>query len=280
MKKVFFIPLILLVGLTLSVGAIYLRKLNSSSSNPKQTSQSPKQQREILEFRSINQPKKLVIALHGAKSGAAQFAKTLKVEEAIANENIVVVLPNGLNQEWNDARSDSYSKNDTNYLQELIEKKKLEYNISTKDTWLIGVSNGGMMAQTLSCQNPNLASNLISIVANFSEQLVQSCKQISPNVLHVVGQKDDVMPFEGGEIKSDRKGKVVSALQTFEIAKNILKCQKLASQNSNFKIESRWFACGENKIGQIVYKNHGHITTVFQQSLEELISSFDMVNIY
>ena len=106
---------------------------------------------------------------------------------------------------WNaqDACCDFHDQNpnDVEYLSSLIQTLITERNIDSERIIVIGHSNGGFMAHRLACAWGDNLHSIINIsgaaVMDFSECQLQK----PPNVLNIHGTWDQIIAFNGGDLK-------------------------------------------------------------------------------
>lgn len=85
----------------------------------------------------------------------------------------------------------SSCNNDLGFIKRIIELTKNEYNIN--NIYVLGMSNGGMMAQALACEYPNLFKAVVNVVGMQHKGL--SCIPSEPiNFIIYGGAKDTIVP--------------------------------------------------------------------------------------
>jgi poly(3-hydroxybutyrate) depolymerase len=151
----------------------------------------------------------LLFVLHGF-GGTASFIKSYsRVEDELqrlGNVNAVVVYPNGsgaeagLPQSWNAGNCCPFAiyepVDDVAFFDALITKLGKQYNIDPQRVWVLGHSNGGMMAYRLACE---LSDKVSAIGVAAGALMVDTCTPTRPvSALHVHGEADLVVPLAGG----------------------------------------------------------------------------------
>ncbi|HVR39626.1 MAG TPA: PHB depolymerase family esterase, partial [Thermoanaerobaculia bacterium] len=98
-------------------------------------------------------PATLVISLHGAACWPALQRDLSRWNELADREGFIVVYPAGRDsvgpRVWN-----MTGERDPQYIADLIDKLRGEYNIDPKRIYANGLSNGGGMSFVLSCRMP------------------------------------------------------------------------------------------------------------------------------
>ncbi len=164
--------------------------------------------------------------LIGLTNARAPYNVWLEIAE---EENIIIAIPNGnegvSNQRgWNDCREDASSNpesNDVLFISTLLDTLIDNFRADANRVYTMGTSNGGhfsiRLAEELSDKITAFAAVAASNPAN--SHCINSATPIS--AMFINGTMDPILPFEGGEIDSDR-GEVISTDETiaYWVAKN------------------------------------------------------------
>ena len=156
-------------------------------------------------------PAPLLFVLHGFGGTAAMMSESSEIDQTFADRydlHPVVVYPNGtgaedgLPQSWNAGGCCPFSTfdlvDDVAFFDQLIDDLMARYDIDTERVWVVGHSNGGMMAYRLACE---LSSRVTAIGVAAGALMIDSCSPTRPvAALHVHGELDTVVPIAGGEI--------------------------------------------------------------------------------
>jgi len=156
-------------------------------------------------------PAPLLFVLHGFGGTAAMMSESSEIDQTFADRydlHPVVVYPNGtgaedgLPQSWNAGGCCPFSTfdlvDDVAFFDQLIDDLMARYDIDTERVWVVGHSNGGMMAYRLACE---LSSRVTAIGVAAGALMIDSCSPTRPvAALHVHGELDTVVPITGGEI--------------------------------------------------------------------------------
>jgi polyhydroxybutyrate depolymerase len=223
--------------------------------------------------------KNLIVALHGNGGNGESLQSTLRLSKLVNENSTVIAYPNGLESGWNDIRVKSEDVDDIGFISQLTQRLQEEYTISKDKTTLIGVSNGGFMVQTLVCQNDTLARNMIAVISSQLIELAEQCKSFPSNSVYVLGQKDNLIPYEGGELKTPTPGSVLSAQNTLTNAAQINKCgEKSEEKESTTTLVQKINDCpNDGQIVLITYVNEGHISLPIKADFPSILKDQKMV---
>jgi polyhydroxybutyrate depolymerase len=206
--------------------------------------------------------KNIVIALHGSGGNGESIQKNLRINELVTNNQTIIAYPNALNESWNDTRVKSEDVDDIGFITELIQSLQASYNIGLDNTTLIGVSNGGFMIQTIVCQNDTLAKNMVSITASLLVEIAEQCKSFPANLIFILGKKDNLVPYDGGNLSTPIPGNVLSAQNTLTNTAEINKCgEKSEEKESTAVLVQKITDCPNGgQVSLITYVNETHIS--------------------
>jgi polyhydroxybutyrate depolymerase len=155
-----------------------------------------------------NKPAPLVIVIHGAQANAQKAEQITGMSVKSENEGFIVAYPNGTGiknykgtKTWNAGNccGPAYIMqiNDVGFISELINEIQKNYNIDKKRIYILGISNGGMLAYILTCK---LSDKIASIADITGAMNITDCSPTQPvSVLIVHGTADPVIRYEGGK---------------------------------------------------------------------------------
>ena len=150
----------------------------------------------------------LLINLHGyTGTGLSQSAYTF-LQEAAFNSGLAYIAPTGSedslgNTYWNATEAccdfNNSGVDDVAYIDSLIEKASAAANIDPSRIYLFGHSNGHFMSYAYLCSG----SKKIAAVAGLAgamEPDANSCTAEPANILHIHGEKDGTILYNGGAL--------------------------------------------------------------------------------
>lgn len=177
-------------------------------------------------------PVPLVFALHGGGGSAANLSRPGSVwrEWTVLAERdkFIVVYPDGWGNHWNDCRSDDAfgsTANDVGFIDRLITAISAQHNVSFRQVYSTGFSNGGMMSWRLAFELSHRVAAVAPVAANLPVDSPE-CPNLPTrpvSVVFMVGDTDSLMPYQGGFVANDpRRGAVRSAQATLDFWRNFL----------------------------------------------------------
>ncbi|MET2984724.1 alpha/beta hydrolase family esterase [Aureibaculum conchae] len=133
-------------------------------------------------------------------------------------ENIVLVVPNGIDRGWNDCRNDATgnpNSDDVLFTEKLMDFVINKYQANSSKVFVVGTSNGGHMAMRLAQEIPNKLKAFAAIVAANPKDSQCTNSRMPVSALFMNGTEDDILPYEGGSMEG-RRGNVFSAQETID----------------------------------------------------------------
>ncbi len=174
--------------------------------------------------------KPLVILLHGGGGsnddliGLTGIKAPYKVWLSLAEQNsFIVTIPNGIlgssdMRMWNDCRNDADGNpnvDDVKFIEDMLTSINSDYNFDENKVYVVGTSNGGHMALRLAQEIPEKITAFAAIVASISGNSNCLESSVPLSVLFMNGTEDPILPFEGGEMASNR-GLVLSTQESVD----------------------------------------------------------------
>jgi polyhydroxybutyrate depolymerase len=160
-------------------------------------------------------PAPLLLVLHGSGgTGDDMVTVTQRGFERLADkEKFLVVYPVALERRWNDL---SGTADDVGFLMAMVDKFVSDGLVDKNRVYAAGISNGGMMAQRLACEQTERFAGIATVAGGMSSGLAATCKPVHPlPVLVIHGTDDPIVPWAGGAIAGlEEFGSVLSARDT------------------------------------------------------------------
>ncbi len=141
-----------------------------------------------------------VILLHGFNTSSSDVAGHGRWLEAAARDRFVLVLPEGQGGSWNAGGccglSQKLGVDDVAYLSKVLDQVIALPNVDPARIYVVGESNGGMMAYRFGCAE----SARVAGIASVQGTPVSSCQPERPiPAMHVHGRDDPTVPYDGGQ---------------------------------------------------------------------------------
>lgn len=186
-----------------------------------------------LQLPSATPPKNLplLFALHGGMGSGGQLEGQTGLSDLAKTRKFIVVYPDSTGKQWNDGRPEAdTSVNDVGFLKALAQELAQEFSVDKNRVLVVGISNGGMMAQRLACEASDTFRAFAVVSALMPKALAPHCVG-SPSIslLFLNSVDDPLMPWKGGVILSGRfagkGGYVISGPETLRLWQEKLGCQ-------------------------------------------------------
>lgn len=220
-------------------------------------------QREYYQFLP-EKPQKILLLLHGRFGTGESAFKSLNLDSV--DNRTLVIAPNAINRKWYDQRtSEADAKleiQDQNFLESTLLKYQNTYKINNQNTTILGISNGGLMSQSLICKKPELANHLILVVAPWFA-INQNCDLKKKDLQFHYGKKDTLADLDGGITDSEAQLEIMSLDNLVEMLDKNLSCEKPLGNNQNL-MSQRTFLSNNCKDGSwsINLYDSGHVQTI------------------
>jgi len=176
-------------------------------------------------------PAPLVVVLHGGtqSNDALESGALLELRAVADEEGLLLALPNGTSSasgasgpsgsfNWNDCRADAGPAatvaDDVGFVAALIDAVSARWPVDRDRVYVLGASNGGMMAYRLALELSDRIAAVAAAIANLP--LNGECRAAPERPLSVLimnGTADSIMPWNGGQVAGNR-GLVASAHAT------------------------------------------------------------------
>lgn len=148
---------------------------------------------------AANRPLPLVVALHGTGTQGKDLAEKTALSQMADRAGFVVVYPDGLRQRWN--VSGATPEDNVAFVHALIQQVQRDRAIDPQRIYVVGLSNGGILAQKLACEAPDGIAAIATVAASLPTQFAARCQtQTTLPILMVNGTADTVVPWNGGAV--------------------------------------------------------------------------------
>jgi polyhydroxybutyrate depolymerase len=167
-------------------------------------------------------PMPMVVMMHGFMQDKDKIAQTSEFKKKADQEGFIAVFPNATGwlgdhlRWWNVGNDHLYRSDDVDFIRQLTDVIPDKLNVDQNRIYLVGFSNGDMMAQEAAAK----LNDRVAAVASVSGGMLR--KQDKPtgdmNALLIHGSSDDVIPASGGVLLDLCVApRVISAVKAFEV---------------------------------------------------------------
>ena len=202
----------------------------------------------------------LLLALHSRTMSAKTILTDSQILSSAESLNFIVAGLNGAVHEsassWNAGKcctnATTYEENDLLFASTVIDFVTSKYSIDKSRVWVMGHSNGGMMAYRLAC---DLSEKVTAIAVVTGALVDDSCTPTKPvSTLHLHGNLDPTVPFHGGG-----KFETPSIFHSVQEMANKNSCTGSPKESSD-AIEERYiWTCASGVETQLVnYQENSH----------------------
>ena len=156
--------------------------------------------REYVEVAPLSTgPLPLVVVLHGRRQTPARAERSQGWDALVRDQHVLVAYGAGYGGSWDAGRCCGVAAarrlDDVAYVLQVLRRAEARHVVDRDHVYLVGFSNGGMLAYRFACAHTRAISAL-AVVAGALE--VPACRPQRPlAVLHVAGDRDRIVPFAG-----------------------------------------------------------------------------------
>jgi polyhydroxybutyrate depolymerase len=168
-------------------------------------------------------PLPVLFVLHGGDGADAKMMAAGTGYNKISDrEKFIAVYPYGVDGQWNDGRGRTFRRNDNacindvGFIEEATDRIAKEFPVDAGRIYVMGASNGGMMALRLGIELGDRLAAIAAVIANLPVNLASARPARPLPVLIMNGTKDPLIPWQGGELRLFGRnfGKLISTEET------------------------------------------------------------------
>lgn len=142
----------------------------------------------------------LVMVLHSAGGTGDKVAQITQLDRAATAGGFIAVYPDGLRGTWNAGfccgSAATNNVNDLGFLTALIDRLEAMFPIDPSRVYVVGPSNGAIMAYRLACTHAGQVAGVGSVAG---VMLTSQCHPDRPvSVIEIHGTADELVPYSGG----------------------------------------------------------------------------------
>jgi polyhydroxybutyrate depolymerase len=205
---------------------------------------------------STETEKPLIIGLHGYRDMSRWLAVYSGLNVLAEQEDVVLALPNGQRQSWNGVFCCGWSSendvNDVAFIAEMIESIKADHQIDASRIYVVGFSNGGILAQKLLAERPDLFAGGVSVMSGVGDRRTTlDIDDAKAPILFINGTRDNYIPID--EPSTQRDFNFVPANETAQIWADHYGLTGKQSQETSAYEEFTWTNDIDNQLIQRLY---------------------------
>ena len=138
----------------------------------------------------------LMIALHGRTYTASRFRELSQLDQVADSKNFIIAYPDGEGTMWNAGNCCStIGTDDVTLISGMIDSITSKYNIDKTRVWVLGWSNGAMMAYRAACE---ISEKVTAIAVGAGTFAANSCKPTKAvSVIQIHGTADQTLSIDG-----------------------------------------------------------------------------------
>jgi polyhydroxybutyrate depolymerase len=183
-------------------------------------------------------PRALVIALHGLRAPIASLRRDFALDAVATRENLVAAYPQGIEERWNYGRQintpmpviNGMEVDDIAFLKALIARLVATHYVDPARVYLVGMSNGGLMAYRAACEMGRELAAVAAFISPMTDLQREDCRD-GPLVplFMLAGSADEFQSYRGsGEGKLG--GRLLSVPDTNRFFRGRNRCSGLDTE--------------------------------------------------
>ena len=207
-----------------------------------------------------DEPSGILVNLHGYSGDSISQTNYTYLKQAALDAGLAYIAPDGMkdgsgNRFWNASNACcDFAKtgvNDVAYIDGLIEEISNEYNLDTSRIYLFGHSNGHFMSYQYLCTTKNKVAAIAGLAGSMDADPAQ-CAGKSANILHIHGDADSTISYQGGALFSQSYPSVDEVMkrwnQNNQCSADAEKELDLIAAMSGAETTSLTFNCGKGSL--------------------------------
>ncbi|KLL10502.1 plasmid partitioning protein [Protofrankia sp. BMG5.30] len=203
---------------------------------------------------TVAPPFPLVIALHSLNNDSSEPQSLWGFDALAGTAGFAVAYPDALNTSWNAGtccgKSAAAQVDDVGWLRALISHLEQHYPIDRQRVFLVGFSNGGMIAYRYACEHAGEIAGIAVVAASLQTAGCAPAKPVTVVAIH--GQLDKRVPY-AGEAWSEALGTPLrSARESLSPFRASAGCAEPSLPQDTFTVGSDGGAIGNAAGGQLV----------------------------
>jgi polyhydroxybutyrate depolymerase len=170
---------------------------------------------EPVTFNPAEPDPAIVVLLHGLMGSGGMDRWFTRMHRVADTAGFLLALPQARGRIWKDGRSPRVKPvkihRELDYLQAVIDSCKGKFNIASASLYMVGVSDGGFMAQRFAAERGGMLEGAAFPISNLPDAFDSISPPLIPKIAYMLGTKDPILPYDGGKIILNISGPVKSA---------------------------------------------------------------------
>ncbi len=142
-----------------------------------------------------------IMFFHGWQGSAAGVMRNKALRNRMTERGVAVIAPNGLGKSWSYPGSPSQRRDEFAFIEEVLADIEDRFQIPGRRIMASGFSIGGSMTWYLACRMGDEFGSFAPIAGAFWMPLPESCPSPIPDLIHVHGTADRMVPIAGRPIR-------------------------------------------------------------------------------
>lgn len=212
-----------------------------------------------------DRPRPLVLALHESAGKGKTMADNTGLNQLADRSNFIIAYPDALKGKWN--VSGRSLENNVTFIHDLITELKIKSAIDSQRIYIVGLSNGGILAQKLACENPDGIAAVVTVAASLPIQFQDHCQShTSVSMMMINGTADDIVPWEGGSPPMVSVGRglsippIVDVIDFWQQHNHCTTTLNIKQRDDDRVEESNYVTCeSASEVSLVALKGAGHV---------------------
>jgi polyhydroxybutyrate depolymerase len=238
----------------------------------------------LPEANESDEPPGILVNLHGYSGDSISQTNYTYLKESALAAGLAYVAPDGMkdgsgNRFWNASNACcDFAKsgvNDVAYIDGLIEEISDSYNLNKSRIYLFGHSNGHFMSYQYLCTSKNKVAAIAGLAGSLDADPSQ-CEAKSANILHIHGDADSTISYQGGALFSQSYPSVDEVMkrwsQNNQCSADAEKELDLIAAMSGPETTSFTFNCGKGSLELWKIKGGVHVPVLDRGFADKVVS--------
>ncbi|WP_343559348.1 alpha/beta hydrolase family esterase [Kiloniella sp. b19] len=146
------------------------------------------------------EPVAAIMFFHGWQGQSSAVMRNKSLVRLARRLGVALIAPNGEGKTWSYPGSPRQHRNEFDFIRAVREDAIERFNIAPDRIMATGFSMGGSMVWNLACFSGEDFAGFAPVAGAFWEPLPERCPSPVPNMVHVHGTSDTVVPIAGRPI--------------------------------------------------------------------------------